>query len=67
MVHVYEKLNFKITVYFAANVQRLILNFISTKLYHTNINKQNDRDAFYLQNIKKSGAVFFYIWTTFIL
>ena len=31
-----------------------------TKLYHININKKNDINAFGLQNIKKSGAVFLY-------
>ena len=53
-----EKLKFKISVYFVTCVHRSILNIVSTKLYHENINKQKDTDAFDLQNIKKSGTVF---------
>ena len=56
---VFENLKLKIIVYFVTSVYRSILNIVSTKLYHKNINKQKDRDAFDLQN-KKSGAVFFY-------
>ena len=46
-------LKFKI-VYFVTSVYR------SIKLKHKNINKQKERDAYDLQNIKKSGAVFLY-------
>ena len=61
-----EKLKFKITVYFVIGERRLILNIVSTKLQHKNINKHRDRDAFDLQNIKRVGKSF-YILTIFIL
>ena len=54
---VFEKLKFKITVYFVTCVHKSILNIASTKLWHKNINIKKDRDAFDLK-IKKSGAVF---------
>ena len=46
-----EKLKFEITVYFVTCVQRLILNNVSTKLWHRNINKNKDVDAFDLKKI----------------
>ena len=53
-----EKLTFKII--FVTYVQRLILNFISTKLKHKNIYKQKDGDAFDIQNIKSVGQFFIF-------
>ena len=38
----------------------MLLNNFSSQLYHKNINKHKDRDAYDLQNIKKSWAVFLY-------
>ena len=61
-----ENLKIKITVYFITCVHRSILNIVSTKLYHENINKKKDRDAYYLQNIKRVWQSF-YILTVFIL
>ena len=55
-----EKLKFKITVYFAKRVHKI--------LFHQNcsINKHNDRGAFGLQNIKRVGQSF-YMLTIFFL
>ena len=61
-----EKMKFKIIEYFVTSVHRSILNIVSIKLKHKNINKQKDGDVFDLQNIKKSGTVF-YILTIIIL
>ena len=60
-----ENLKFKIIVYLVTCVQRSILNIVSTK-YHENINKKKDRDAYYLQNIKRVEQSF-YILTVFVL
>ena len=73
MVHVYEKLKIKITVYLVKYVLISILNIVSTRLSHKGINKKKDRDAFNLQNIKRVGQFFLYIYihvyilTVFIL
>ena len=42
-------------------MHRSILNIVSTKVQYKNINEQNDRDAFDLQNLKKNGVVFLYV------
>ena len=61
-----EKLKFKITVYFLTSVYKMVLNIVSSKLQHKNINKHKDRCAFDLHNIKRMGQSF-YISTIFIL
>ena len=39
----------------------MLLNFVSSQLQHKNVNKQKDRGAYDLQNIKKkSGTVILY-------
>ena len=54
-----ENLKFEITVYFVTSVHKSILKIVSTKLYHKNINKKKDRDAFDIQNIKRVGQSFY--------
>ena len=61
-----EKLKIKITVYFVTSVHKVILNIVSSKLKHENINKHKDGGAFDLQTLKRVGQSF-YILTIFIL
>ena len=55
-----ENLKFKIIVYFVTCVHRSILNIVSTKLYHENINKKKDRYACILPSKckKECGSLF---------
>ena len=52
------KLKVKVSVYFVTSMFSFILRIVSTKPKHENENRI-DFDAFYLQEIKNSGAVFF--------
>ena len=56
----YVSQRIKVTIYYVTNVNRSILNIVSTKLQHKNINKQKDRDAFDLQNLKTMGQSFYF-------
>ena len=54
------KLKVKVSVNFVINMFNFILNIVSTKPNHKNDNRKIDFEAFYLQEIKRSGAVFLY-------
>ena len=54
------KLKVKVSVYFVTRMFSFILNIVSTKPKHKNENRKIDFDAFYLQEIKRVGAVFLY-------
>ena len=51
-----EKLKFKVILYFVKSVHKMMLNIVSLKLYHENLNKH--KDAFDLQNKKEWGSLF---------
>ena len=53
-------LKVKVSVYFVTSMFSFILNIVSTKPKHKNENRKIGFDAFYLREIKKSGAVFLY-------
>ena len=55
-----------ITAYFVTSVHKMILNIVSTTLWHKNINKHKDRGAFDIRRIKSVGSLF-YILTIFII
>ena len=51
---------------FVTSVHKMLLNIVSSQLYHKNISKHKDRGAYDLPNIKRVGQSFLYL-TIFIL
>ena len=54
-----EKLKFKITVYFVTSVHTMVLNIVSSKLLHENINKHKNRGGTIIYNIKRVKQSFY--------